>query len=376
MVTRPVGARWATFSMYLCNGFGFGAWAASIAPLKIHLGLTPSALSLALLAVAIGAVTMMQFAGTLVVRLGGTGRTTRLAALAYVPVCVLPTLAPSLPVLILCTAMLGAISGLMDVSMNAHAAAVEKLWGRPIMSSFHAGFSLGGLAGNGFGALAIAAGVPTPFLLLPAGALIAVVVLAAVSHLGKGEVPKTHGGIFQVPERALWALGLIILCSFLVEGAMADWGGVYLTTIGVSPAAATAGFGAFSVTMVTGRVLGDFVVRMLGRVLVVRCGALLATAGLILAVAVPTLPAIVSGFALVGLGLANVVPAVFSQAASRGKTAAAGIAAVSTLGYGGMLAGPPLIGAVATGWSLRVGVIVMAAFALVAALTAFWQKGR
>lgn len=374
MTIRPTRARWATFAMFFSNGLLFGVWAAAIAPLKLRLELSPSALSLALLGVAIGAVVMMQFAGTLVVRLGGTGRATRLASFCYVAVGALPTLAPDLWTLAACTTALGAISGWMDVSMNAHAAAVEKQWGCPIMSSFHAGFSLGGLIGNGFGALIIACGVPTPFLMLPAAAVVAAIVAWAAPNLGAGEIPvRKRGAAFQFPDRALLPLALVAVCCFLVEGAMADWSGVYLTSVGVALAAAPAGYGAFSATMVSGRFLGDFMVRTFGRPAVVRYGAGLATLGLTLAVVWPTMPVIVGGFALVGLGLANVIPSVFSTSARYGKTPAAGIAAVSTAGYGGMLAGPPIIGAVADGFSLRTGVAVMAVMAAIAVIVTFFK---
>ncbi|MGB8602488.1 MAG: hypothetical protein WCD42_09865, partial [Rhizomicrobium sp.] len=256
--------------------------------------------------------------------------------------------------------------GLMAVSMNAHAATVERLWGKPIMSSFHAGFSLGGLIGTGFGAATLALGVPTHLLMLPAAATVGVLVLIGCPFLGRGRTQGQQGMVFQLPDRVLLPFALIALCCFLIEGAMADWGGVYLTTLGVAPAAAAAGYGAFSLAMVIGRFSGDRIVYVVGRSRVVGYGATLAMLGLLATVLLPAFWSIVPGFALVGFGLANVVPVVFSSSAKLGKTAAAGIAAVSTAGYGGMLAGPPLIGAVAAVSTLRIGMAVLAAFALLA----------
>lgn len=376
MSARPKAARLATFLIFLCNGFGFGAWAAAIPPLKMALGLSASALSLALLAVAIGAVVMMQFAGTLVARFGGTGRTTRLAACVYIVAAGLPTLAPDLTVLVISTALLGAVSGLMDVAMNAHAAMVEKQWGAPIMSSFHAGFSLGGLIGTAFGAFLIASGVPTALLLPVTAVIIAGLIAFAAPRLGPGDVHSHSGVVLQLPERRLLPLALIAACCFLVEGAMADWGGVYLTSIGISAAAAASGYAAFSLSMVSGRFGGDWMIKHFGRQRVVIFGAALAAGGLSASSLWPHFWVVVPGFALVGLGLANVVPSVFSDGARIGKTAAGGIAAVSTLGYGGMLAGPPLIGAVASAFTLRVGVGVMAAFALLAVVFALIARRR
>lgn len=376
MASRPQHARWATFIVFLACGFGFGAWAAAIAPLKIALGISASELSIALLAVAIGAVVMMQFAGTLVARLGGTGRATRLGAYISCIALALPTLAPSLPFLVASTLLLGAANGLVDVAMNAHAATVERLWGKPIMSSFHAGFSLGGLLGTGFGALTLALGVPTHLLMIPAASVVTILMLAATPYLGRGRVRSASGMVFQLPDRILLPFAMIALCCFLIEGAMADWSGVYLTTLGLTPATAAAGYGAFSLAMVLGRFGGDRIVHAVGREKIIGYGAALAALGLAAAVLFPAFWVIVPGFALVGFGLANVVPVVFSVSARLGKSAAAGIAAVSTMGYGGMLAGPPLIGAVASASSLRVGVTVMAGFALLAVVFALVARRR
>ena len=360
--------RWATFTVFFANGFGFGAWAAAIPPLKIALGLSAASLSFALLATAVGAVFMMQVCNVLTQRLGGTGRATRLSSLVFAPVLALPMMAPNLALLIVAAAMLGAASGFMDVAMNAHAATVERQWGTPIMSSFHAGFSIGGLAGTGFGALMLAAGTPTTWLMVPTALIVLALVVGAGRYLGTGDDHRAASGgtTLRIPELRLLGLAAIALFCFLIEGAMADWSGLYLTTIGVSTASAASGYGAFSATMVAGRLLGDRVVKAFGRSHVVTFGALIAAMGLMLAVAIPHMAAVVIGFALVGMGLSNVIPSLFSASARLGTTAAAGIAAASTAGYAGLLAGPPLIGAVAAHWNLRAGVAVMAVAAIAA----------
>jgi len=171
-----------------------------------------------------------------------------------------------------------------------------------------------------------------------------------------------------LPERAIWGLAAILTLSFLSEGAMADWSGIYLTSLGESPARAAAGYAAFSATMVLGRLTGDRIVHRFGRSLVIGLGCALAAIGLILATAIPTLAAVVVGFALVGIGFSNVVPCVLSSAALRASSPAAGIAAVSTAGFGGFLSGPPLIGAVAAHYGMRAGIGVIALAATLAAL--------
>jgi MFS family permease len=364
---RP--ARWATFALFAANGIGFGAWATAIAPMKAALSLTAASLSYALLAAAVSGVVAMQPSGVLIKRLGGTGRTARLAGLGFALSLALLTLAPNLAVLILAAMLMGATSSVMDVAINAHASYVERHWGAAIMSSFHAGFSLGGLLGTGFGALLLSLGTPTPLLLLPVAVVVLLIVLVAAPHLGVGDRHRNSGGVlFRLPEKRLIAPALILLLCFLIEGAMADWSGIYLTTTGQTAARAAAGYGAFSAMMVTGRIFGDVVVRRFGRKLIVGAGTVLAAAGLVLATAVPDFYAIVSGFALVGAGLSNVVPCVFSTAALRASSPAAGIAEVATAGYGGLLAGPPLIGAVAAHWGMRTGIatIMLAALAATA----------
>ena len=260
-ITQLRWTRWATFMLFFANGFGFGAWASAIPPLKIALGLSAASLSFALLAMAAGAVFMMQVCGSLTQRLGGTGRATRWASFVFAPVLMLPAMSPNLAVLIVAAALLGATSGLMDVAMNAHASVVEEQWRAPIMSSFHAGFSIGGLAGTGFGALLLAVGVPTHWLMVPTAFIVMILVLCASPHLGVGENRRAGGTALQLPERRLLGLAAIVLFCFLIEGAMGDWSGLYLISAGVSTARAAAGYAAFSLTMILGRLLGDRIVQ-------------------------------------------------------------------------------------------------------------------
>ena len=364
-------ARWGTFAVFFANGFGFGAWATAIAPLKAMLSLSAAQLSYALLAMSIGGVIAMQPASRIVQRLGGTGRATGLTGIVYAIALTLPALSPNLYGLIAAAALLGGSICLMDVSMNSHATNTEKLWGSAINSSFHAGWSLGGLAGTGFGALLLTLHVPPHFLMLPTAALVLVIVLAASPFLGPGDTEKHEPRpIFRLPERAIAGLAAVLTLCFMAEGAMADWSGIYLTTLGETPARATSGYAAFSALMVVGRMTGDFVVRRFGRALVIGAGCALAALGLIAATAFPYFLVVVAGFALVGGGLSNVVPCVFSTAAARASSPAAGISEVSTAGFGGFLCGPPLIGSVASRFGMRAGIGVIAVAASLAALLA------
>jgi len=368
-------ARWATFAMFVANGFGFGTWATGLAPLKAMLGISAGELSLALLAMSIGGLIAMQPASLLTQKVGGTGKAVQLAGFAFAGALTLPFMAPHLPFLIAACALLGAAGCLMGVSMNAHASKLERDWGAPIMSSFHAGFSLGGLLGTGFGALLLSLHMPTQFLMLPSALIVLTIVATASGLVGPGDTEKHEGQpLFRLPERAILGLAVILTLSYMSEGAMADWSGIYLTSLGESPARAAAGYAAFSATMVLGRLAGDQIVHRLGRTLVIGAGSALAATGLVIATVIPSFAAVIFGFALVGVGFSNVVPCVFSVAAQRASSPAAGIAAVSTAGFGGFLSGPPLIGAVAAHHGMRAGIGVIAVAAIIAALASLRLK--
>jgi MFS family permease len=368
--------RLATSLLFFANGFGFGGWSAAIAPMKQALALGNAELGLLLFMLAAGAVAFMPMAGVVGPRLGGTGRTSAGAGLALGLCFALAGLAPGALTVALIGLAIGASNGLMDVTMNAHASGVERRWGSPIMSSFHAAFSVGGLAGAGFGAAVLASGPGWRGLLLGVGAVVLVLVVGASRGLSPGEAQKRTQSPFGWPPRALAGLALVAFFCFLVEGAMIDWDGVYLVSLGVGPAAATLGYAAFAATMIAGRLAGDRVVARLGRLPTVVAGSALACAGLALAALWPSLAAAAAGFALVGAGLSNVVPALFSESAAHASSPARGIAAVATAGYSGLLAGPPLVGAIASVTGLRLAFGLLSATALLAAALAARASAR
>lgn len=378
MTTAALGTasaqRVAVAAVFFANGLGIGAWAGALPLLKSTLGLGDGALSLVLLGFAAGAVVSMPVTGALAPR-WGSGRTTWLAGLAFAAALALPPLAGGLLALMAAAFILGASNGALDVSMNAHASQIEGRWGRPIMSSFHAAFSIGGLTGAALAGFLVAV-EPQAVLWMPA--TIAVVLVAGFApDLGPGErMIAADGPRFVRPGRAALALCAVALICMLIEGAMADWSAVYLATVGGSPVSvAAAGYAGFSLAMALGRLFGDRFVHRLGGPQVIRRGALLAAAGLVLATLSPGWPSIL-GFTLVGIGLSNVVPAVFSAAGRMGASSATGIAMAASAGYAGFLAGPPIIGSIATLSSLRVGIALLAFAALAVALLANAARQR
>jgi MFS family permease len=359
-------ARTATLAVFFVNGLGLGAWSAAIPALKLAFGLSDGRLSLILLAFAGGAVCFMPIGGALAPRWAPTGVTTSRAAFAFTLSFLTPLLASDPLGLAAAAFSMGATNGLLDVSMNAHASVVERRWGGPIMSSFHAAFSVGGLAGAGVGAGLLYLGASAAVLLATVGALGSAAVALASRALGQGERRNSSSAIGW-PERDFLAFAIIAFLLFLTEGAVIDWSGVYLASVGASTTFASAGFAMFSIAIVTGRLLGDRVIARFGRMFVVSAGALVAAGGFALAAAAPQVWSLLLGDAMIGAGLANVVPALFSASAGFGSSPGQGIAAVATAGYAGLLMGPPIVGAIATWGNLRSGFAALAAAACGAA---------
>jgi Major Facilitator Superfamily len=367
----PGAARRAIAAIFTANGAVVGTWAARVPALKEHAAVSTATLGLALAGLAAGGLAAMPLSGWRTAR-GGSRSTTLVCVALVALVLPLPAIAPGAAGLILGAVALGAGNGAIDVAMNAHGVAVERRLGRPILSSLHAGFSLGGLLGAGAGALAAAAGLGVGLHFAAMSVVFAAVGVAAAPRLlAAGADAAPPGGRLALPSRALWPLGAIAFCCLLAEGAAADWSAVYLHgSLGAGAGTAALGFTAFSVAMAASRLAGDRLTLRVGAVRLVRAGALLATAGLGAALLAATPAAALAGFACLGAGVAVVVPSVFRAAGAAGGVApGAALAAVTTTGYTGFLVGPPLIGALAGAAGLPAALtLVLAATALVAAL--------
>ena len=344
--------------MFFVNGAAMATWVPLIPSVQQKLNLNAGELGIALLGVAVGAVMAIPTTGWLVGRAGGR-RVVTLAAIASCIILPFLPLAPALPVLTLALVLFGASLGMMDVAMNIHGAVVEALYQRPLMSTFHGFYSIGGFAGALVsGALAAAGAVPFSRALWPA------VLLAAVAIVGHRSLPPeqprttSHRSTLRVHLAGLsWplvALGIMAFCSFLSEGASGDWSALYVhKTLGADPAFAATAFAAFSIAMAIGRLSGDWLTKRLGATVLVRCGGALAAVGLSATLLLGKPGVALVGFGLIGLGLANVVPTLFSAAGrSRSLPPRVAIAAVASAGYIGLLAGPPLIGFAAQAFTL------------------------
>jgi MFS family permease len=405
--------RTATALLFLLYGTLIGTWTARIPAVKAHLGLSDGRLSIALVGLALGAVTGMQLSGRLVDRYGSRRI---MIPVALVDGCFLMpvALAPSLATLCVALFVFGVVHGVLNIAMNARGVEVERAAERPIMSSFHAVYSIGGFLGAVVGG-AFAAGGVSPLgtfaFVAAAGA-----VLASVSHRWSAGVPSSPSSLSlsasppspaAPPSSAaptssaapsspaapsssaatsssaaagarpgamsgVVVLGALALCALVGEGAAADWSTVYLRdSLHSSEGFAAAAFAAFFIAMTAGRLAGDRLTARFGAVRLVRACGLLAAAGLGTALLVSHPVAGVIGFGFLGAGLSCVAPQVFSAAGHRnpGRPAQA-IARVASIGWLGFFAGPVLIGGAAEASSLPVALVIPVVLALLVALAA------
>jgi MFS family permease len=347
--SRLRAARIAVAYTFFINGAVGGNWVTRIPALMDNLGLSVTALAFAFFAAPLAAILAMPLVGPLVTRFGSR-RTTRISfflwCLSIAPIA----FAPNLIVLGVVMFVIGAVSALMDVAMNAHGLVLERRYRRPILSSLHAWYSIGGLVGSGTGALAAWAGLD---IRLHISIVVAVAVaggLLVTPFLLRGgdEVAQERQPFFVKPPRALLALGIVAFISLLSEGAAGDWSAVYIhKPLHSSQAIAALGYFAFSFMMVGGRLSGDRLTIRYGPVALIRTGGLLAAVSLTAALLIGNPVVAIIGFAGMGAGLAAVVPTVFRAAGTRPDVSPGiGLASVSLIGYFGFLVGPPLIGSI------------------------------
>jgi len=352
-----------TMALFFANGATFATWGVHIPTIKARFGLSDAMLSLAMLAVAGGAILVMGPVGRWVGKMG-SARASMLGGVAFACMTLVILAMPSFALLLPALLVFGMANAMFDVGMNAQAATVEASRStRPVMSALHGMFSLGGMIGAAFGGLMLSLQVP-PLLHT---ALIAAMTAAVALGTRRGlladhPVLPTADHHKDHATRGLWLLGLMAFLGLVGEGAMYDWTTVYMREVAEAPLAwISFGYAAFSGGMACGRFGGDRLRARFGDARTLTGSAWLGFAGIALAIAVPWPLAALIGFSLMGLGAANMVP-IFFVAASRlpGVTAAEAIARVARFAYVGLLLGPVMIGGVAHLASLRIGIAVVA----------------
>ena len=366
----------ATTVAFVGSGFAFASWASRIPQVKAHLNLTPSSLGLVLLAIAAGSVIALPLAGLVVTRLGPRRTTSVMAVLFSIGLAVaaLGQLAGIAP-LVVGLFVLGFANGAWDVAMNVHAARVEQELDRPIMSRFHAGWSLGTVAGALVGAAMVALHVPV------AGHLVAVAILVgtavpvgvrrflpdAAPDIAPTDEPRRSNALTAWREPRTLLIGVFVLAFAFAEGTANDWVGLALIEgYGVPPATGAVGFAVFLAAMTTARWFGPPVLDRFGRVPVLRILAGVALIGLLLFVFAPGPLLAVLGAALWGVGTSLGFPVGMSAASDDPARAAARVSVVASIAYCAFLAGPPLIGLLADRFTVIRSLLVVAGLLAVA----------
>jgi MFS family permease len=356
-------SRLAVNIIFFLNGFVHANYFSRLPRIQDQFHINDGVVGLFLLSSSIGALFAMPFTGWMIIR-NGSRRITIFAAFFY---CALIPFIPWLPTsnlwpLIFLFLLLGISSGMLDVAMNSQAVMVEKQLGKPIMTSFHALFSIGMMIGALGGSLftKISEGLFIHFLSVSALSLIVVFVARYYLIHDKPENKTVEGPAFRLPNAAMVSIGIIAFCCMLGEGAMADWSTNYMENISkADPALAPLGLSAFALAMTIGRVFGDGArVRYGDKPLMVVCG-IVATIGLSIALAFVHPFAVIAGLFIVGLGLSAIVPIAYSIAGhSKDLPPGVGLAMVTTVGYSGFLFGPPVIGLLAEAFTLRLALLL------------------
>ena len=396
--------RAAITAFFAMDGFVFASWAVRIPAVKAAVGASPAVLGIALLGLSAGAIATMALTGVACRRFGSP----RLVVVSGVWLSfalLLPALARSAVALGLGLVVFGIGYGALNVAMNSVAVDIVAVLRRPVMPSFHAAWSLGGLAGAALGGLA--APVLTPLAHFSLVCLLGLAVTAVcgpivmttplpAAHAGSSQNVKraaspgdsgdaTRTGAAEAKEaipnggrlhsaasaghsgvwRTVLLLGVIALCSSYGEGAVSDWGALHLREdLGAAPGLAAAGYAAFALAEACGRLAGSTLLAHLGQTRVLVYGGLITCAGMIAAALSPVLPLALVGFALAGLGVANAFPTAMARVGI--LAGPHGVATASTLGYAGFLLGPPTIGFLTGAVSLRVALTTVSLLAILA----------
>lgn len=348
--SQEIGVREAnaTRAIFFVSGFGAASWAPLVPVLRERLAIGDDLLGILLLCIGIGSLLAMPLAGVLAERVG-CRRVLIVAAVLYaaalLSVCMVDSFWVAVPVIL----FFGGLMGCVDVVMNIAAVVVEQGLGRRIMSGMHAFWSLGGFVGAGLYGVWVALLGLTAFQSTVIAALL-MLVLTAV--FGRNLIPYGGGGgtLIAVPRGIVVFIGVATFIAFLSEGAVMDWGGVYLTTVrGMDLSLAGMGFSVFSAAMLLMRFLGDRTVQRFGACPIAVGGALLSVVGLLLIMFAPVDALLYLGFFAIGVGSANIVPVFFSLMGRQSvMPVGTAVSAVSTMGYLGILAGPAAIGFVSS----------------------------
>ena len=366
----------AARAFFFIGGFGTATWAPLVPLLRERLMVGDDVLGMLLLCIGVGSLLTMPLSGALAMRLG-CRRVVMTAAVLFAAILLLVSCVDALSLAVPIVLIFGAVMGCIDVVVNIVAVLVEKGIGRRIMSGMHAFWSLGGFVGAGLYGVWVGLLGLTPF---QSTAIAAGLILLLTAVYGRYLIPYGGGGgaLLALPRGIIVFVGMTAFIAFLSEGAVMDWGGVYLTTVrGMDLALAGTGYSVFSAAMLTMRFLGDRVVQRIGALPVAVGGALLAFGGILLVMFAPADVLLYVGFFAIGIGSANIVPVFFSLMGRQNvMPVSAAVSAVSTMGYLGILAGPAAIGFVSSLTTLQTAFAMLAALSILQATIGFYVFKR
>ena len=378
MRKKEIGMRevHAARAFFFIGGFGTATWAPLVPLLRERLMVGDDVLGMLLLCIGVGSLLTMPLSGALAMRLG-CRRVVMTAAVLFAAILLLVSCVDTLSLAVPIVLIFGAVMGCIDVVVNIVAVLVEKGIGRRIMSGMHAFWSLGGFVGAGLYGVWVGLLGLTPF---QSTAIAAGLILLLTAVFGRHLIPYGGGGgaLLALPRGIIVFVGMTAFIAFLSEGAVMDWGGVYLTTVrGMDLALAGTGYSVFSAAMLTMRFLGDRVVQRIGALPVAVGGALLAFGGILLVMFAPVDALLYVGFFAIGIGSANIVPVFFSLMGRQNvMPVSAAVSAVSTMGYLGILAGPAAIGFVSSLTTLQTAFAMLAALSILQATIGFYVFKR
>ncbi|MFL5809090.1 MAG: MFS transporter [Flavisolibacter sp.] len=359
--------RVAVSLFYFGQGIAFASWASRIPDIKHKLSLSDAALGSILWALPLGQLCTMPLSARLVTKYGSK-KVLTIAAFLYVVALGNLGLAAAPWQLAVFLFLFGVIGNMANISLNTQAVEAEKLYNRPIMTSFHGAWSIAGFAGALVGLLMINLRIPPQQHFWIIMLLIWLNLFFNHRHLvyGKPIATETRRPFFIKPEGALLQLGIIGFCSMATEGAMFDWSGVYFRDIVLAPRSLVVlGYASFMVMMAAGRFMGDAIIIRIGRKRTLQYSGLIVSAGMALSVLFPFLITATIGFMMVGIGVSSIIPSLYSVAGKNEKVSAGiALAMVSSVSYFGFLIGPPLIGYISALSSLRYSYAVIGCFGL------------
>lgn len=364
---------------FFVNGATFGTWVGRVPAVREQLGLSAGQLGAAFAGWSAAAIVALPLAGAVVARVGS-----RLAALGsvvlFTTALALLAVAPGFGTFVVVLAAFGAANSGVDVATNAQSVHVERAYQRPILSGFHALFSGGVMAGGLGGSLAAALGVAASVHFATSAAVLAALSFLVLPGLPVDPHGTRQGPAFAWPSRALILPGLVLFCAAAMEDIANSWSAVYLrSAAGAAPDLAAAGVALISAAMIAGRTVGDRIRARLGGSRFLVASGTLAALGAVIALLFPRPAPVAVGFVLLGLGLAGLFPVVLSHVGHHHRTnTGQAIAAVSTVGYLGSLAGPGVVGGLSEVFGLRGGLALLPAFAVLVTLLAwrFWDRAN